>query len=172
MKFIILNGSPKGNKSITLQYLFYIKKYLPEHEYIIYNVGRKIKKIEKDETFFNEIMESINESDGIIWIYPVYIMLIPSQLKRFIELIFERKGEKNFKNKYATSISTSERFYDHTAHNFIHGISEDLNLRYYKGFSARMFDLMENENRQNLLKFIESYFKQCEIGRASCRERV
>jgi len=165
MKFVIFNGSPKGKGSITLQYFYYAKKKNPGHEHVIYNVGRNIKKIEKNEQQFNKIMESVKNADGIIWLFPVYLMHIPSQLKRFIELIFERKAESNFKGKYATTISTSEKFYDHTAHNYLHGMSEDLSLSYQKGLSARMFDLKNEEFQGTLANFMTNFLKICEEKR-------
>ena len=62
MKFTILNGSPKGKESVTMQYLHYINKKHPEHEYNIIDVAQQIKKIEKDEERFNNIMLQIKES--------------------------------------------------------------------------------------------------------------
>ncbi|MHA1193981.1 MAG: hypothetical protein ACTSP9_17110 [Promethearchaeota archaeon] len=54
MKFAILNGSPKGTaESVSMQYILYIKKKHPEHEYIFLDIAQRIKVIEKnDETEF------------------------------------------------------------------------------------------------------------------------
>ena len=48
MKILILNGSPAGDDSITLQTVLYLQKLFPDHEYRIENAARKIKAIEKD----------------------------------------------------------------------------------------------------------------------------
>jgi len=32
MKITVLNGSPKGIKSVTMQYVQYIQKMFPQHE--------------------------------------------------------------------------------------------------------------------------------------------
>ena len=39
MKIIVLNGSPKGDIGITMQYLAYIRKRLPQHELKIINIS-------------------------------------------------------------------------------------------------------------------------------------
>lgn len=49
MKLVILNGSPRETKSVTYQYLRYIEANFPMHKYKVHHIGRKIKKIEKDQ---------------------------------------------------------------------------------------------------------------------------
>lgn len=39
MKIIVLNGSPKGNLSITLQYIRFLEKKYPQHKFQIFNVA-------------------------------------------------------------------------------------------------------------------------------------
>lgn len=96
MKIIVLNGSPKGNFSATLQYVRYIQKKFPQHELKIHNISERMKAIEKEEIKFQEIMDDIKSSDGILWASPLYYLLVPSQYKRFIELIWEKKVEYFF----------------------------------------------------------------------------
>ena len=52
MKIIVLNGSPKGKHSITLQYVRYIQKQFPQHEFKTIHIAQEIKKIENDERTF------------------------------------------------------------------------------------------------------------------------
>lgn len=162
MDFIVLNGSPRETKSFTYQYLRYIELNFPQHNFNVHHISRKIKKIEKDQKYFEEILLDIENADGVIWMYPVYIQLIPAQLKRFIELVFERKKEDCFKGKNATSISSSGKFYDHLAHNYIHAISEDFGMNYSRGYSAEMMDLMQKKERKRLLQFSTQFFEHCE----------
>ena len=161
MKFVILNGSPKEANSITYQYLRYIEKNIPEHEYKVHHIARKIKKIEHNQEYFDTILNDIKEADAIIWIYPVYLMLVPAQLKRFIELVFTREKMDYFKGKNATSLTTSGKFYDHLAHNYIRNISEDWGMNYFQGFSAEMMDLTKKKNRKHLLEFAKHFIFQC-----------
>jgi hypothetical protein len=67
--------------------------------------------------------------------FPLYFLLVPSNYKRFIELIWERGAEAAFKGKYAASLSTSIHFYDHIVHNYINAISEDLDMKFAGGGS-------------------------------------
>ena len=78
MKIVVLNGSPKGDQSVTMQYILYVQKKIPKHEYKILNVAQKIKLLEKNDQKFQEIMDEIKASDGVIWGFPLYVMLISS----------------------------------------------------------------------------------------------
>ncbi|NHJ48711.1 MAG: hypothetical protein FK733_13080 [Asgard group archaeon] len=162
MKFVILNGSPRDEKSVTFHYFKYIELNFPEHEYKVHQVGRKIKKIENNEEYFESIISDIESADGIFWLYPVYTLCIPAQMKRFIELVFERGKEEVFSDKYATSISTSGHYFDHHAHDYIHAISEDLGINYVRGYSAEIIDLLEKKERKRLQLFARHFFRNCE----------
>lgn len=162
MKFVVLNGSPKGSKSTTFYCYQYMKKYFPQYNYKEFHIARKIKKIEKDEEAFDEIVREIDSADGIIWLFPVYILHVPAQLIRFIELLFQEKEGDKLKGKYATSFSTSFNFYDHIAHKYIRGVSEDLGMNYVKGYSATMNDLFKEEERKRFRLFAELFFTNCE----------
>jgi len=130
MKIAVLNGSPKGNISATMQYILYIQKKFPQHEYKFLNVAQQIKILEKNEERFNTVIEEIRTSDGVIWGFPLYVLLVSSQYKRFIELIYEKKVENVFKDKYSALLCTSIHFYDHTAINYVNGIWEDLEMKF------------------------------------------
>jgi multimeric flavodoxin WrbA len=165
MRIVVINGSPKGDMSVTMQYLEYIRRNTPEPDFKVYNVGHDIKKIEKKAELFSEIIQEIGNSDGVLWCFPVYILMVPSQVKRFIELIFENKAEGACKDKYATALTTSAHIYDHTAHNYIHAISEDLGMKYVEGFSAEMYDLKKQGERENLLNFAADFLSHIEKDR-------
>lgn len=162
MRIVVLNGSPRETNSFTYQYLRYIETNFPEHEYVVHHIGRKIKKIEKDQVYFDSILKDIQAADGVIWLYPVYIQLVPSQLKRFIELVFENNKQTYFEGKNATSLSTSGKFYDHLAHYYIQAISEDFGMNYSRGYSAEMMELMKKDERKRLRKFFLQFVIQCE----------
>ena len=162
MKLAIISGSPKGPESVTMQYILYIKKKHPEHDYTILNVAQRIKALDKNEDKFNEVIEQIRSSDAVIWGFPVYVMLVCSQFKRFIELIFERNVEDAFENKYTMVLSTSIHFYDHTAQNYIHGICDDLNMKYFGNFPADSWDLLYPERRLRWLNLVEKFIEAVE----------
>ena len=64
MRIVVLNGSPKGVHSITLQYVRFLEKKYPQHAFQVFNVAHDIRKIEVDEALFREIIQGI-EADGI-----------------------------------------------------------------------------------------------------------
>jgi len=158
MKIIILNGSPHGEKGVTAKYTQYLAIKFRNMYFETIEVARKIHKSERNIEYFDEISQQINMADAVIWAFPVYTMLVPSQLKSFIELLFQRGGKEVLKDKIATSISSSANFYDHTAHDYMHGISADLGLRYVRGFSAEMKDILSEKGRNNFIGFAKDFF--------------
>ncbi len=148
MNILILNGSPSGENSITLQTMHYIRKHFPEHSYTILHVGQKIRAMEKD---FSAPAEELKKAELVVFCYPVYTFLVPAQLHRFIELVKEQGVDLS--GKYATQLSTSKHFYDTTAHRFIRDNCADLGLRYISGLSADMEDLLHEEGREQALAF-------------------
>jgi multimeric flavodoxin WrbA len=162
MKITVLNGSPKGSLSATMQYVHYIQKKYPHHELKIFHVSQQIQRIENNEEAFREIMDAVESSDGVLWAFPLYYFLVASQYKRFIELIFERRMERVFKNRYAAVLTTSIHFFDHTAHNYMRAICDDLDMRFAGSFSAGMYDLLRGENRDRLRLFAEAFFRAIE----------
>lgn len=157
MKLIVLNGSPKGDVSITMEYVKYLENNFKEHEFKIINIAQRINQIEKNASLFHDIIDEIKLSDGVLWAFPLYYCLVCSQYKRFIELIFERKAESAFSGKYAAILTTSVNFMDHTAINYVNSICDDLNMKYVDYFSAHMYDLKKASIRRNLITFMENY---------------
>ena len=105
MKVLVLNGSPKGKYSITLQTSLYLEQKFPEHKFQCLNVGQHIKTYEKD---FSDAADAITIADLIIFSYPVYTFIAPSQLHRFIELL--KASGLNLSGKFVTQITTSKHF--------------------------------------------------------------
>jgi multimeric flavodoxin WrbA len=158
MKVTVLNGSPKGETSITMQYVKYLQQRFPMHEIKIFNISLEIRVIVREEKRFNEIMQSVAKSDIVLWAAPVYFLLVPSQYKKFIELVFERKAVKFFTGKYAAVLMSSIHFFDHTAVNYLNAISDDLGMKYIGSFSTKMYDLMKRDVRRKLDFFGDTMF--------------
>lgn len=159
MNFIVLNGSPKGPVSVTMQYIHFLEKSYPEHNFELIHIAQHIGKIEKDPDTFHEIMGKIKNADAIIWAFPLYVYLVHADYKRFIELIFERDAVAVFAGKYAIIFSTSIRFYDITAHDYIHSICDDLKMKVMGAYSADMPDLMRTKERTRFSQFAQYTFQ-------------
>ncbi len=153
MKVLVLNGSPKGNYSCTVYTSLFLEKLNPSHTFTYLNIGQQIKKFEKD---MSSALKAIKDNDLIIFSYPVYTFIAPSQVHRFIELL--KENNVDLSNKFVTQITTSKHFYDYTAHKYIEENMYDLNAKYIKGLSSDMDDLTKKEGQQdaiNFLKFVE-----------------
>ena len=148
MKILVINGSPAGKDSITLQTVEYLKTINGEHFYETIHAGQQIRSIEKD---FSAAKDALLEADLIIFCYPVYTFLVPAQLHRFIELI--KENGLDLSGKYAAQISTSKHFYDTTAHRFIEDACADLHLKYICGLSADMEDLLTKKGQKEAREF-------------------
>ncbi len=162
MTITVLNGSPKGQVSVTMQYVKYLQKTLPEHAFQIIDIAQDIRRIEKDETVFRSVIDAVRNADGVLWAFPLYVMLVHADYKRFIELVFERGAGDAFKDKYTAVLSTSIHFYDHTAHNYMRAICDDLGMRYTGAFSAAMDDLLKDEGREKLCCFAGDFMGHIE----------
>ena len=150
MRILVLNGSPKGNYSITLQTIHYLSKNYPEHSFEILNVGQKIKSLEKD---FTEATKVIAQAQVLLFSYPVYTFVAPCQLHRFIELL--KQADLDLAGKFATQLTTSKHFYDITAHRYIQDNCCDLKLKYVRGLSADMDDLLTEKGQNEAKAFFE-----------------
>lgn len=152
MKIAVINGSPKGKYSVTLQTVKYLGLIYPDHEFKVLNAGQRIKALEKD---FTEARELLVWADAVLFSYPVYTFLAPSQLHRFIELL--KADGIDLCGKFATQISTSKHFYDITAHKYIEENSLDLGMKYVRGLSADMEDLLTEVGKNDAKKFFERF---------------
>lgn len=148
MKILILNGSPKGEYSITLQTLKYLEIKNLKHTFNTIHIGQKINALIKNMT---HVIDAIKEADLIIFSYPVYTFIAPYQMHKFIELL--KKENLDLSNKFATQLSTSKHFYDMTAHRYIEDNIYDLGMKYIKGLSADMDDLTSSKGQNDALNF-------------------
>lgn len=151
MKVLVINGSPKGKTSVTLQHTLYLQKCFPSDEFTVLHIGQKIKKYQKD---FSQVISEVQKCDLILFSYPVYTFICPSQLHKFIELC--KQNGVNFKGKYAAQISTSKHFYDVTAAKFIEENCTDMSLKYIGALTADMDDLLSEKGQREAVDFWKS----------------
>lgn len=152
MKICVISGSPAGENSITLQTVLYLQKCFPGHEWETLHAGSVIKKYERD---FTEAAAALNRAEMLLFCYPVYTFLAPSQLQRFIELMkeAEQAGQLHICGKAAAQITTSKHFYDVTALRYIRENCGDLKLQYLGGLSEDMEDLLSEKGRKEAEQF-------------------
>ena len=159
MKIVVINGSPSGTKGATSHHVKYLERLHPEHEFLEIEVARRIHGIERKEERFTAIVAEMRSADVIIWAFPVYLMLVSAQLKRFVELLFERLEPGALAGKLTTTFSTSGRHYDHTAHDYMEGICADLDMVFVRGFSASYDCLANEKGRRDLEGFAKELFR-------------
>jgi multimeric flavodoxin WrbA len=164
MKIVVLNGSPKGEVSVTRQYVLLLEKTFPEHKFVVLPVAQQAAKLAKDEGAFNAVIDEVRSADTVIWAFPLYILLVCSQYKRFIELVDERGAAAAFKGKHAVSLSKSINYFDSNAHTYMRSVCEDLGMRFVGMYSARMHDIARVGERQRLVQFAKELFLSVEAA--------
>lgn len=150
MDILVLNGSPKGEYSITLQTVKYLEKCYPAHRFEVLHVGQRIKSLERN---FSDALKAVEHTDLLLFAYPVYTFIAPSQLHRFIELL--KESGVSLAGKYATQITTSKHFYDITAHRYIQDNCQDMGMKFIRGLSADMDDLLSKKGQMDAKGFFE-----------------
>ena len=71
MRILVLNGSPKGKNSVTLQTVNYFQLLYPQHTFEILHVGQRIRMLEKDMT---GALDAMQKADLLLFCYPVYTL--------------------------------------------------------------------------------------------------
>ena len=159
MKILVLNGSPKGEYSITLQTVRYLQKKYPGHSFTEFHVGQRIRAIEKD---FSEAKQLLEQTDVLLFSYPVYTFIAPSQLHRFIELMKAHKVDVS--GKLATQVTTSKHFYDTTAHRYIQDNAQEMGMHFIRGLSADMEDLPTQKGQQEAENWFSHFLWSAEMA--------
>ncbi|MBN1364814.1 MAG: NAD(P)H-dependent oxidoreductase [Syntrophaceae bacterium] len=172
MKIAVLNGSPKGEVSVTMQYVHFLERRFPDVEFKFFDVALKIKKLEKDDKAFGEVINGVAAADAVLWAFPLYFLVVCSQYKRFIELIFEKNAISAFRGKYAACLTTSINFFDHTAQNYINGVCDDLGMNFFGSYSAEMNDLLRTKERKRLKAFGELFVRAIKDGTPAIRNNA
>ena len=134
MNICVLNASPRGKYSTTVHTSLYLEKRYPDHHFVYLNIGTKINAYERDPS---EAIAAMQAADLVIFSYPVYTFIAPSQLHRFIAAL--KASGADFSGKFATQITTSKHFYDVTAHRYIEDNCHDLGMKVIRGLSADIY---------------------------------
>lgn len=106
MKIITLvNGSPRGNKSSSFIFLKYIERFLDIKDQKIY-INVKLKKGADNP---KESIETLANSDIIIFSFPLYSYTLPAPFTKLIEELYYYKknniGNVNSKTKVYTIVN-------------------------------------------------------------------
>lgn len=161
MKVLVINGSPKGKYSVTLQYMLYLEKCFSKDEFSYLHIGRTINTYEKEDKIL-EFKEELKKADIVIFAYPIYTFLATAQLHRFIEILNE--NNISLEDKYVTQFTTSKHFYDVTAHKTVKACLLSLGGKYVDGLSSDMEDLTSNKGDSDLVPWFKYVKWQVENG--------
>lgn len=169
MNIAVLSGSPKGDLSVSLQSVRFLEKLFPLHSFTFSHIGQGINGLENNAEKRAELAETVKNSDLVLFCLPVYAFTVPSQVKRFIELLFKDELGKSFHGKYAGVLTTSINFFDHLAHSYLRAVLEDLGMAFAGAYSADSYDLLDKKEQDRLKLFAEDLFRTVELKRPVSR---
>ncbi len=150
MNILVINGCPRGGESITLQTSLYLKALHPEHTFTVVHGAQRIRALERD---FSPLREALSRAELVIFSYPVYTFIAPSQPHRLMELI--KADGVDLRGKFVTQITTSKHFFDVTAHAWLEENCNDLGMRVIRGLSAGMEDLLKEKGQLQARQFFD-----------------
>lgn len=161
IRILVVNGSPKGEQSLTLQHSLYMLGQEPHIEWRVLHAGEALTATSYELTWLDSAIADIEWCDAVIWNTPVYTMLVPWQLIRFVTLVRDGGRSAVFEGKYATSMMTCFHYYDHLAEDWLRGTSEDLGMRFMEGRTADNTDMLGEEHRASMRFFMHEFVQAC-----------
>ncbi len=157
MEFLVINGSPKADLSVTGQYVRALEQRFGQHTFTWVHLARRLKALERDPRELQALIAQMKSADAVLWSWPVYYLLVPAQLKRVLELLLQAGAEQHLQGLPCTSLSTSIHFFDHTAHDYMQAVCEDLGLRAVPGLSCGMQDLLKPDFADSLAAWFADF---------------
>ncbi|MBN2340494.1 MAG: NAD(P)H-dependent oxidoreductase [Deltaproteobacteria bacterium] len=167
---LVINGSPKGSNSSTMQYVRYISKQLPKHHFETVHVAKNIELLKKDRNEFNSLMQKFQNADAVLFGFGVWVIGVSSQLMSFIETVTHGPYAACLKNKPVAVISTSIHYYDHLAHQYMRAVCEDLHMRFIDGLSLDIADLHNSDIRKIMRQFAQNFADSINNGYESPKQ--
>lgn len=158
---VVVNASPKGEFSLTLQHAKYLLVHEPDIEASIIHVGETLTMMEYDEAGLSTTFDALDACDMVIWATPVYTMLVPWQLVRFFDLMREQGRQSILAGKYATCIMSCFHYYDHLAEEWLRGTCEDLGMAFMEGLSVDNKDMLQADFRKSMRFFMQEFHSAC-----------
>ena len=155
----VINGSPKGKKSISLKFVEYLQKKYPQTDFRYFHVAQDIRLYSRDAHAWEPLKEALGASQGVLWVFPVYVFQAPASLMRFMELIAPMGAADAFRGLYTACLSTSIHFYDNFAHDQMRGTLEDLGMPCLDPFQADQDDFFKPQAMQALEYFFEDFLQ-------------
>ena len=165
MRILVINGSPKGEDSITYQTARYLHMKFADDQYNVIHAAANIDQLVKN---FDAVSPAVKNADLIVFCYPVYSMMAPSQMMHFIELL--KNDGISYSGKYVTQITTSDHFFDMTAHRYVEENCNDLGMKVLPGISLKNGDLLTKKGQLDVIKFW-NYIRHCVAEDEYCEEK-
>lgn len=153
MRVTVINGSPKGQDSVTLRFVEFLQLTVKGSEFTTFDVAKQIRGFESREEKMAELKASVAGADLVLFATPVYYMTVPSQLMRFASLMMQKEHLSGFAGKRVALLTTSIHFFDHTAFDYMRAVFDKAGMLYTYGFSAHMEDLTKKEGQGKLTLF-------------------
>lgn len=161
VRILVVNGSPKGEFSLTLQHSLYMLGRVKDVEWRVLQVGFDLTDRQIAPNWLEKALAELAWSDAVLWNTPVYTMLVPWQLMRFFQLVKDAGRNDVFAGKYATSMITCFHYYDHLAEKWLRAMSEDRGMAFIEGRTADNTDMLKHQHRISMRFFMDQFVHAC-----------
>ena len=165
MKIVVLNGSPKGDVSVTRQYVLSPGKGVPPAP-----VRRPARGAAVQEAGAGRRGVRRGHRRGALGgrrdlgISRCTSCWSARSTRGSSSSSPSAARQSAFHGKHAVTLSTSINYYDSNAHVYMRSVCEDLGMRFVGIHSANMHDLMKKEERDRLHLFAEDFFSSIQAG--------
>ena len=153
MKILVLNGSPKGDMSVSYHHVLFLEKHYKSITFEYIHIGKRIKTYHGD--VLGDLIEKMSTVDCVMWVYPVYTFSIPYQMMVFMNRLQSHPKKSLLKDVYSVQLSTSKHFFDITAYDYMKTQLKDLEMIHIEGLMADMDEMLKEIGRHKMIGFMD-----------------
>ena len=152
MKILVLNGSPRGDQSVTYHHVLFLEKHFRVHDFQYIEIGQALL----EDRDLEEAIGKMLDAHLIFWSFPVYNFSVPFQLMNFINRLNRLDIADQLKGKATCQLSTSKHLMDISAHKYMESCLNDLGMNHLGSHTAGMKDLLSDQGRKQMVSFFMS----------------
>ncbi|MCQ2531705.1 MAG: hypothetical protein MJ093_03255 [Saccharofermentans sp.] len=160
MKICVLSCSPKGETSLTLQTINFLKKYYPDDEFIVHLTT----KVTCEES----VIDCACESDLIMILSSIFHLNVHSQMMSMLDQLaagMKAKLGDDINKKFFTYITSSNFLYDVGAHKYVSRWIEGEKLNGLRFLSLKDDSMLTETGREEVYRWFQYTKETIDIRR-------
>lgn len=153
MKICVLSCSPKGDTSLTLQTVDFLKKYYPDDQFDVF----KTTTVDCDD----EVANAACESDLVMILSSIFHLNVHGQMMSMLDQLASKMKAKlgdGIDSKFFTYVTTSNFLYDIGAHKYVTRWAEGEKLNLLRTLSLKDDSMLTETGREEVYRWL-AYIK-------------